>query len=40
MICGVNSASIYYDAVMGKKAIETFFFDDEGKVFKAVATYD
>ena len=37
---GVNSVSIYYDAVMGKKAIETFFFNSEGKVFKALATYN
>jgi len=25
---------------MGKKAIETLFFNDEGKVFKALATYN
>jgi len=36
---GVNTVSIYYDSVMGKKAIETFFFNSEGKVFKALATY-
>lgn len=37
---GVNSVSIYYNAVLGKRAIETFFFNDDGKVFKAVATYN
>jgi hypothetical protein len=37
--CGVNSVSIYYNAVLGKRAIETFFFNSEGKVFKALATY-
>jgi hypothetical protein len=37
---GVNSVSIFYDAVMGKKAIETFLFDSHGKVFKALATYN
>ena len=37
---GVNSISLFYDAVMGKKAIETLFFNDEGKVFKALATYN
>ncbi|MCE5270231.1 nuclear transport factor 2 family protein [bacterium] len=38
--CGVDSVSIYYKAVLGKKAIETFFFDGSGKVFKASATYN
>lgn len=38
--CGVDSISIYYNAVMGKKAIETFFFDKHGKVYKAMATYN
>jgi hypothetical protein len=37
---GVNSVSIFYDAVMGKKAIETFLLDSQGKVFKALATYN
>jgi hypothetical protein len=38
--CGVNSVSIYYNAVMGKRAIETFFINDKGKVFKALAAYN
>ena len=37
---GVASVSIYYHAVMEKRAIETFFFDDTGKVCKAIATYN
>ena len=37
---GVNSVSIYYNAVLGKRAIETFFFNGDGKVFKALATYN
>lgn len=37
---GVDTISIYYDSVMGKKAIETFFFNREGKVYKATATYN
>jgi len=37
--CGVNSVSIYYESVMNKKAIETFFFQKNGKIFKAIATY-
>jgi len=36
---GFDSVSIFYDSVMGKKAIETFLFNSEGKVFKALATY-
>jgi len=37
--CGVDAVSIYYHAVMGKKAIETFFFNEEGKIYKVLATY-
>lgn len=38
--CGVDTVSIYYDAVLGRRAIETFFFNAEGKVCKALATYN
>jgi hypothetical protein len=38
--CGVNSVSVYYNAVMGKRAIETFFFNDKGKVYRALAAYN
>ena len=38
--CGVDTVSIYYNAVLGRRAIETFFFNAEGKVFKALATYN
>ena len=38
--CGVDTVSIYYHAVLGRRAIETFFFDAAGKVCKALATYD
>ncbi len=37
---GVGSVSIYYNAVMGKRAIETFFFNEDGRVYKALATYN
>jgi hypothetical protein len=37
---GVDSVSIYYDAVLGRRAIETFFFNADGKVYKALATYN
>ena len=36
---GVDSVSIYYHAALGNKAIETFFFNEDGKVYKVVATY-
>lgn len=38
--CGVDVVSIYYHAVLGRRAIETFFFDAAGKVCKALAAYD
>jgi hypothetical protein len=38
--CGVDSVSIYYNAVQGKRAIETFFFNREGKIYNAIATYN
>ncbi len=37
---GVDAIIIYYRAVMGKMAIETFFFNKEGLVYKAIATYN
>lgn len=37
---GVDSVSIYYNAVLGKRAIETFFLHRDGQVFKALATYN
>jgi len=36
---GVDSVSIYYHSVLGKVAMETFFFDAQGKVYKAIANY-
>ncbi|MEJ2528729.1 MAG: nuclear transport factor 2 family protein [Gammaproteobacteria bacterium] len=37
---GVDSVSIYYNAVLGKRAVETLFFNDKGLVFKALANYN
>ena len=37
---GVGAVSVYYDAVMGKKAVETFFFNDQAKVYKSLVTYN
>lgn len=36
---GVDCVSLYYKSVMGKKAIETMFFDAKGKVCRMVACY-
>jgi ketosteroid isomerase-like protein len=36
---GVDVVSIYYRAVLGKTAIETFYFDKTGLITKAIATY-
>jgi ketosteroid isomerase-like protein len=36
----VNSITLYYKAVLGKFATEVFFFNPDGKVFKALAHYD
>ena len=38
--CGVDTVSIYYHAVLSRRAIETFFLNAEGKVYKALATYN
>ncbi|MCX5826889.1 MAG: nuclear transport factor 2 family protein [Deltaproteobacteria bacterium] len=37
---GVGSVSIYYNAIMGKRAVETFFFNKNGQVYNALATYN
>jgi hypothetical protein len=37
---GINSIVIYYKAVLGKIGAEIMFFDDDGKVIKAIAHYD
>lgn len=36
----VGSMVIFYKAVLGTRACEVFFFDDQGKVSKAVAHYN
>jgi hypothetical protein len=36
----VNSIAIYYKSVLGKLATEVFFFDQDGKVYKALAHYN
>ena len=36
----INSIALYYKSVMGKMAIETMFFDENGKVSKVIAHYN
>jgi len=36
----VASIALYYKSVMGKMAIETMFFNEEGKVNKVIAHYN
>jgi ketosteroid isomerase-like protein len=35
-----NSVAIYYRAALGKRAVEVFFFNPDGKVYKAAAHYN
>ncbi len=35
----VGSIAIYYKSVLGKMAIEVMFFNDKGKVNRAIAHY-
>jgi ketosteroid isomerase-like protein len=36
---GVGSIALFYKSVLGKMAIEVMFFNDDGKVNKAIAHY-
>lgn len=40
VLASVDSITIYYRAVLGKRAAEVLFFDDNGKVRRAVAHYN
>jgi ketosteroid isomerase-like protein len=37
---GAGSLAVYYTSVMGKKAVEVFFFGEDEKVVRAYAHYD
>ena len=39
VLASVNSITLYYHAVLGKRAAEVFFFDDNGKVRRGIAHY-
>jgi ketosteroid isomerase-like protein len=36
----IDSLAVYYQSVMGKRAIEVMFFDPQGKVTKVIAHYN
>jgi ketosteroid isomerase-like protein len=38
-LASVNSIAIYYHAVLGKRAVELLFFDQDGKVARGIAHY-
>jgi ketosteroid isomerase-like protein len=40
VLAGVNSITIYYHAVLGKRAAEVLFFNKDGKVNRGVAHYN
>jgi ketosteroid isomerase-like protein len=40
VLTSVNSITIYYQAVFGKRAAEVFFFNESGKVSRAIAHYN
>ncbi|MFZ5447113.1 MAG: nuclear transport factor 2 family protein [Thermodesulfobacteriota bacterium] len=40
VLTSVDSIAIYYNAVLGKRAIELLFFDKNGKVTRGVAHYN
>jgi len=39
VLTSVDSITIYYHAVLGKRGAEVFFFNAEGKVSRAIAHY-
>lgn len=40
VLTSVNSIAIYYHAVLGKRAVELLFFDNNGKVARGLAHYN
>lgn len=39
VVSGVESVALYYDSVMGKKAIEVMFLNKQGKIQEMIAHY-
>jgi ketosteroid isomerase-like protein len=40
VLTSVDSITIYYHAVLGKRAAEVLFFDENGKVIRGIAHYN
>lgn len=40
VLASVDSITIYYHAVLGKRAVEVLFFDENGKVRRGIAHYN
>jgi len=40
VLASVDSITIYYHAILGKRAAEGLFFDDNGKVRRGIAYYN
>ncbi len=40
VLSGVDSITIYYHAVLGRKAAEVLFFNEKGKVSRGIAHYN
>ena len=39
VLASVSSIALYYHAVLGKRAVELLFFDNNGKVTRGIAHY-
>ena len=40
VLAGASSITIYYHAVLGKRAAEVLMLDESGRIFKAMAHYN
>jgi ketosteroid isomerase-like protein len=40
VLASVTSITVYYHAVLGKRAVEVLFFDENGKVRRGIAHYN
>ena len=39
-LVGFDSVTLYYNSIQGKRAVEWFLFNEDGKVYKAAAHYN
>jgi len=40
VLASVDSITVYYHAILGKRAVEVFFLDENGKVRRGIAHYN